>query len=138
MIGDGSLTVRARGPRSADSAWERYADLDRWTDWAPQIRGVDTDGRRRLEPGLRGRVRGPAGIGCPVRRRRRERGRADVGMDGAPRSGAVAVHHEIHPQGPGDESGSVTVLRLHGPLPVLVGYAPVARFALHRLVSGSD
>ncbi len=32
-------------------------------------------------------------------------------------------------------AGSATWLRVHGPLPVIMGYAPVARIALGRLVS---
>jgi hypothetical protein len=36
----------------------------------------------------------------------------------------------------GHLTGSSTWLRLHGPLPVLLAYAPVARSALARLVEG--
>lgn len=138
MIGDASITVTARGSRPAASAWERYADLDQWARWAPQIRGVDTDGPRRLTPGLTGRVRGPVGVGVNF---------VVDAVDEPARTWAWTVtlgplrlrlHHEVHAQGPQDGAGSVTLLRLHGPLPVLLGYAPVTRFALHRLVSGTD
>ena len=32
------------------------------------------------------------------------------------------------------EAGTLTWLRLTGPLPLVMAYAPVARLALHRLV----
>jgi hypothetical protein len=35
----------------------------------------------------------------------------------------------------GRHGGSETWLRLHGPMPVLLGYAPLAKFALNRLVN---
>ena len=34
-----------------------------------------------------------------------------------------------------DAAGSRTWLRVRGPLPLVLPYAPVARFALHRLVA---
>ena len=54
-------TISATGTIAPDEAWERYADLDRWATWAPQIRGVDAPSRR-LRPGLRGVVRGLGGV----------------------------------------------------------------------------
>jgi hypothetical protein len=42
----------------------------------------------------------------------------------------LSFDHGVEAQG----AGSGTWLTMHGPLPILVLYAPFARFALHRLV----
>src|SRR4051794_41500644 len=62
----GALTLQARGPLPVDVVWERYADPQRWPQWAPQIRRVDAVGR--LRPGLDGRVHSyvPPGIAFRV------------------------------------------------------------------------
>jgi len=61
---DVQTTLRATGPLPADAPWESYADLDRWSHWAPQISGVSVAGGHpsRLHEGLRGTVRA-AGLG---------------------------------------------------------------------------
>ncbi len=128
------LNLRARGPADTDLAWERYADPQLWSTWAPQIQRVETD-MQRLRPGGRGVVRAGVlphptlGIRFSV-----------LAVDEDARSWVwkvalgpvrLLLEHGVEPDG----NGTVTTLRLRGPLPVLLAYAPVARFALGRLVA---
>lgn len=129
-----TLTLRARGSAPVDLAWERYADPALWSTWAPQIQRVQTP-MTRLVAGGTGTVR--AGLlSTPT---------VPVPFE------VLAVDEETHTwewqvhlgpirlrleHGVGQEArGSATWLRVHGPLPVVAAYAPVARFALGRLVA---
>ncbi len=53
--------VQVTGAARPVVAWERYADLDAWATWAPQIRGVEADGPR-LATGRTGTVVALAGV----------------------------------------------------------------------------
>ena len=55
------VTLSAAGRRSPDDAWERYADISRWREWAPQITRVEAS-EDRLAYGVTGRVHGPLGV----------------------------------------------------------------------------
>ncbi|WP_122615309.1 SRPBCC family protein [Streptomyces sp. Tu 4128] len=124
-----SLTIHAEGPIDADTAWQRYARLDAWASWAPQIRRVHAD-RRLLVPGLTGQVESVAGIRVPFRVeavddvRRTWSWRVRVGPVG------IRLHHRVHAR----EGGCRTDLTMNGPGLVPAAYAPLARFALRRLV----
>ena len=98
-------TLRATGPLPADQAWERYADLDRWPRWAPQISGVAVSGPgpRRLRPGLEGTVRAAGFVHVPFE--------------------VLAVDEQAR-----------TWLRTTGPALVVLPYSPVAFIALHALL----
>lgn len=122
-------TLSATGPVAPDVAWERYADLDRWPHWAPQISGVDAP-VRRLEPGLRGTVRaaGVVHVGFEV---------VDVDEDARTwswhvRLGPVRMHLEHGIEAAG--GGARTWLRTTGPAVVVIAYAPLALIALHSLL----
>jgi hypothetical protein len=123
-----SLTVRAHGPASASDVWEAYADPQRWPEWAPHIRRVEAVGR--LRPGLAGRVWSivPAPVAFEVTdvdaKRRRWSWLALIGPL------RMRFDHGVDSR----DAGSGTWLTMHGPLPLLAIYAPVARLALHRLV----
>ena len=128
------LTLRAHGPASVATAWERYADPALWSTWAPQIQAVDTH-MERLTPGGSGAVR--AGVtprptlGIPFtvldvdEAARQWSWRARIGPVTLRLEHGVTPHHR----------GASTWLRVHGPLPVVLGYAPVAWLALCRLVA---
>ncbi|GIG28620.1 SRPBCC family protein [Cellulomonas marina] len=145
----GRLTLGARGPVPADVAWGRYDDPGLWAGWAPHIRRVEAP--PRLAAGAGGRVHGPLGVRVRFvvtavdRPRRRWAWRVhagplvlrlehgvDAGMD-------VGVHAGVHGAGAGTGAttgaGSRTWLVLHGPLPVLLAYAPLAWWSLRRLVT---
>lgn len=127
------LTLRARGEAPAALAWERYADPGLWPTWAPQIQGVETT-MHRLTPGSTGTVRvgllSRPTLGLPF---------TVLSVDEPARQwswqvrlGPVTLHLE---HGVTDRpGGSATWLRVRGPLPILLAYAPVARFALSGLV----
>ncbi len=123
-----SLTVRAQGPAGAPDVWEAYADPQRWVQWAPQIRRVVAIGR--LRPGLTGEVWSilPVPVAFQVlevdAKRRRWSWRAALGPL------RLRLDHGVDAR----DIGCATWLTMHGPLPVLVLYAPIARLALHRLV----
>jgi hypothetical protein len=129
-----SLRLHAHGTAPADTAWERYADPALWPTWAPQIQRVDT-AMQRLVPGGSGTVRAgllphpTLGIAFRV-----------LTVDEAARewsweAGLGPVHLRLEHGVTERADGSGTWLRVHGPLPVVVAYAPVARFALGRLVA---
>ena len=129
-----TISLHAHGVAPVALAWERYADPALWPTWAPQIQRVDTSLQRLAEGGT-GTVR--AGLlhrptlGIPFR---------VLAVDESAREWAweawigpirLRIEHGVcaHP------AGSATWLRVHGPLPVILVYAPVARIALGRLVA---
>jgi hypothetical protein len=129
-----TLSLQAHGVAPVTLAWERYADPALWSTWSPQIQRVDTE-MRRLEAGATGTVRAgllarpTLGIAFRV-----------LAVDEAAREWAweawlgpvrMRLEHGVTAH----LTGSSTWLRVHGPLPVIAGYAPVARIALGRLVA---
>ena len=123
-----TLTLRATGDAAVGEVWDRYRRLDRWTEWAPQIREVRAD-TKILAEGIRGDVVGPLGatvhfLVLAVDEHRREwewrvwRGPV-----------RVTLHHTVS-QLP---TGSATSLRIRAFAPVVLGYAPIAQWALNRL-----
>lgn len=141
------LVLRARGPAPAEAAWERYADLRAWPAWSPQIAGVDVEGPLRLRAGLRGAVLGPRLLGRPLL----VAAFVVEEVDAAARRWSWAVEPRrvllpvpravgrwarlrlVHAV-TGTEQGSATALELHGPAPVVLGYAGPAWVALRNLV----
>ena len=123
------VTLSATGPVPAAEAWRRYARLELWPTWSPQLRRTEPGGV--LTPGLTGRVYGPLGV------------HADFTVDRVDvparcwawtvRRGPLTVRltHGVR----STTAGSRTWLLLDGPAPVVLGYAPLARYALHRLVT---
>lgn len=127
--------LRVRGRADADTAWRRYADLDEWSRWSPQIRRVDVTGGggRRLSTGLRGRVVPLLGPAVPFE---------VLDVDEAARVWSWVVRlgpfrlrldHAVESVEPRAD-GCATSLCLAGPRVVVLGYAPLARLALGRLV----
>ncbi|NEK60702.1 SRPBCC family protein [Geodermatophilus sabuli] len=125
-----TVTLHASGPEVPGEVWERYASPARWSQWAPQITGVDVP-VDRLAAGVRGRVRGPAGLAVPFV--------VDTVDEQARRwswtveAGPVRLHL-LHWVADGPDGGSTTGLRISGPAPVVLAYAPLARLAIGRLV----
>ena len=123
-----SVTLRATGPASATDVWEAYADPSRWSEWSPHIRRVEAIGR--LRPGLAGRVWSfmPPPVSFDVTsvdaKARKWSWRAGLGPVW------LSFDHGVTAR----RSGSATWLTMHGPLPLLLLYAPVAQVALFRLV----
>lgn len=123
------LTLRAHGRADIEVAWERYVDFALWSTWSPQISSVAADASR-IAPGVTGRVHGPLGV------------HVDFVIDAVDelarmwawtvRLGPIrlVLEHGVAARG----AGCSTWLRVRGPAPVVVGYAPLARLALGRLV----
>ena len=125
-----TLTLHATGPVGPGEVWERYAVPARWPEWAPQIAGVEVP-VARLAAGVRGRVRAPLGVVLPF---------VVETVDEAARQWSWTVSagpvrlHLVHWVAEGPDSGSTTGLRISGPAPLVVGYAPLAHLAIGRLV----
>jgi hypothetical protein len=125
-----TLTLHATGPVGPDEVWERYAVPARWSQWAPQITGVELP-VARLAAGVRGRVRAPLGVTLPFI--------VDT-VDEAARRWSWTVSlgpvrlRLLHWVTEGPDGGSTTGLRVSGPAPLVVGYAPLAQLAIGRLV----
>ncbi|MFF8868439.1 SRPBCC family protein [Streptomyces sp. NPDC015139] len=121
--------LSAQGAADPDTVWQRYAGVDQWASWSPQIKAVHCVGRR-LSPGMSGTVESVAGIRAAFvveavdHDRRAWTWRVRLGRI------QIRLHHEVRPQG----RGSTTSLTMYGPQLVLLAYAPLARLALHRLV----
>jgi hypothetical protein len=125
-----SVTVRASGPATADEVWNRYRDTRRWSEWAPQIRSVQTSGGHLITPGLTGSVRPLAG---PAVRFEIEQ----VDPSGRTWSWRVwvgPIRLRLDHGVTAHDGATSTWLDVRGPLPVIAGYAPVAYLALRRLV----
>ena len=122
--------VQVTGPARAVVVWERYAELDAWPTWAPQIRGVDADGAR-LAVGRTGVVRAVGGVRVRFvvtavdEHARRWSWIARVGPL------TLALHHDVTATPSGTRAGLV----LEGPAPLVTAYAPLTRLALARLVA---
>jgi hypothetical protein len=125
-----TLTLHATGPVGAAEAWERYAVPARWPEWSPQITGVDIP-VDRLVAGAAGRVRGPLGLAVPFRVEE---------VDEAARRWLWQLHagplrlRLLHWVQPAPDGGATTGLRITGPAPAVIGYAPGALLAIRRLV----
>jgi hypothetical protein len=128
-----ALRVQAHGVAPVTLAWERYADPSRWSDWAPQIQGVETE-MVRLVAGGTGTVR--AGLlpwptlGVPFRVLEVD----EVAMQWSWEVRIGPLRLRLEHGVTSHLTGSSTWLRVHGPLPLVLAYAPLARVALGRLL----
>ena len=127
-----TVTLHARGGASPDVAWERYAVLAHWPRWSPQITSVQADGDR-LRTGLTGVVRGPLGVAVPFTVTEVDEAAMTWAWTAHLGPVRLRLHHGVEPD-PRRPGGSLTRLRVSGPLPVVLGYAPPARWAIGRLV----
>ncbi len=127
---DGSLRLSATGPLAPEHAWARYTEPRRWSVWSPQIREVDYP-LAVVEPGTHGRVRGVGGVVAVFTVD--EVDHATRTWSWSVRSGPLRVRldHGVEEAA----GGSTAWAEVHALWPVVVGYAPVARWALGRLVT---
>ncbi|WP_377639600.1 SRPBCC family protein [Oryzobacter terrae] len=130
------LRVAATGPRPPEEVWDRYTRPAAWPTWAPHLREVDHP-HETVRPGTTGRVTGVGGlvavfhVDAVDEEARRWTWRA--------RSGPVrlAFEHGVDAATPesGHPGGSTAWILARGPGPLVLGYAPLARWALGRLVA---
>lgn len=129
-----TLNLQAHGVAPVTKAWERYADPTLWSTWSPQIQRVETT-MDRLVAGGTGTVR--AGllawptIGVPFEVLEVD----EPAMEWTWRARLGPVSLRLEHGVTAHLRGSTTWLRVHGPRAVILGYAPVARLALGRLVA---
>jgi hypothetical protein len=121
--------LEARGRAPVDEAWRRYAEIQLWPTWAPQISRVQASSEH-LALGVRGTVYVLGLLPFPftITSCRPE----DRTWSWLVRIGPVelALTHAVEHDG----TGSCTTLDIEGPALVVFAYAPVARIALDRLV----
>ncbi len=123
------ISVTGRAP--AALVWTRYTRPQLWSSWSPQISGVDC-ADEVIGAGTTGVVH--AVLGVRVRFEVTE-------VDDLAMRWAWTVHLPLrlrlrlrHWVDPAPGGGSRTGLLITGPAPVVLGYLPVARLALTRLV----
>lgn len=119
------------GPAAPDLVWDRYIHPERWAEWSPQIRGIDS-ADSPVRTGSRGRVHGACGLGIDfdvldVDHEKRCWEWRVVLLGGI----RLTLGHAVEEWG----SGTRTTLDISGPAPIVLGYAPVAYLALTRLVT---
>lgn len=129
----GALRLSASGSLPVDGVWDRYTQPVWWPQWAPHMREVDYP-HPVVTAATTGRVTAVGGV------------RANFRIDAVDeashtwawsvRSGPLRVsfEHGVDDAPPGSRWGSVAWLVMHGPWPVILCYAPLARHSLGRLV----
>lgn len=129
----GALRLAASGPLPIEDVWERYTQPEWWPQWAPHMRNVEYR-HAIVTPGTTGRVEGVGGVV------------AHFYIDAVDtvahtwawsvRSGPIRVcfEHGVDVAPRTSRRQSVAWLVMHGLWPVVLGYAPIARYSLRRLV----
>lgn len=123
------MTVAATGPAAPEDVWDRYRYPARWPEWAPQIRSVDYPDQQ-ISSGVRGTVRGPLGFGVEFE---------ILDVDEVQRTWSwrvivVGITLTLQHAVGADKRGTRTELSIDGSAPIVLGYIPIARIALGRLV----
>lgn len=136
-----TMHVGATGTASVPEVWDRYVTPRRWPQWSPQIRRVEgVEPSRPVRADTTGRVVGPMGVPVafrvtavdPAARRwtwRVRLGGLDLTLDHG------VDHHSTAADG---SARTRAWVRITGPAPMVLAYAPLARVALSRLVRGPD
>ena len=125
--------VEVTGRATPEVAWERYADLDAWPTWAPQIRLAEAPGRR-LAVGLTGTVRVVGGLAVPFVVTAVDPGRRTWSWIARLGPVALTLHHDLTPVEGTADGGTRAGLTLEGPALVVTVYAPLTRAPLALLV----
>lgn len=126
------LTVRAKGSASPDVVWARYTEPEQWPTWAPHMKRAEYP-YSRVTPGTFGRVYAYGGFSLLF---------SIDAVDEAERtwdwsvyvgSQRIELKHGVVSRGSRTQTWASVGLAL----PLALGYAPVAKLALHRLVGAS-
>jgi len=132
----GSLPLSATGSAHPDEVWSLYTRPALWPTWSPYLREVDYPDAV-VRPGTTGRVTGVGGVVAVFRIDAVDHEARSWSW--SVRSGPlrVSLDHGVVPAGPGSGhvGGSRAWLVTRALWPVAVGYAPLARLSLGRLVS---
>jgi hypothetical protein len=132
----GSLRIAATGPLDPQTAWEHYTQPRWWPVWSPHLREVDYPDAV-VRPGTSGRVTGVGGVVAHFRIDAVDHSARTWSW--SVRSGPLRLSFDhgvdVVPPGTGPAGGCTAWLVTHALWPVTIGYAPLARLALHRLVA---
>ncbi|MTD45299.1 SRPBCC family protein [Conexibacter sp. W3-3-2] len=122
------LRYQADTAADAATAWALLARPDRWSDWAPHVRGAWGLGEPEVREGARGAARLLGVVPVPARITAVEAGRSwtwDVG--------GILMDHVVEPL----ERGAVVAVQLRAPAPVEAllarTYGPVVALLVRRL-----
>jgi hypothetical protein len=133
------VTLRARGGADPALVWERYARLELWPTWSPQVRRVEPDDAR-LSAGLEGLVHGPAGLAARFAVTAADEDAWTWSWQVRPGLSSLVtvpitltLDHVVRAR-PGGSETSLTIAGSPLAAPLVAGYAPVARLALQRLL----
>ncbi len=125
--------VAASGPAAPDVVWDRYIHPGRWHEWSPQILAVDYPDDT-LHAGGSGTVHGPCRIAVNFEVLAIDREKRcwtwRVSLAGITLEMAHGVQAVIETR----PAATRTTLDITGPAPIVLGYLPIARIALGRLV----
>ncbi|MEP6560900.1 MAG: SRPBCC family protein [Nakamurella sp.] len=129
------MTVGATGRADLDEVWDRYIHPERWSQWSPQISSVECSDAT-IQAGSTGTVHGPCGLGVDFEilqvdhHEHRWSWRVKVAFV------TMELVHGVQSVtvGSGETPATETTLDITGPAPIVIGYAPIARIALGRLV----
>ncbi|EFQ82577.1 hypothetical protein HMPREF0063_11786 [Aeromicrobium marinum DSM 15272] len=117
-------TCTASSVAPAETLWALVARPDRWSTWAPHVRGAWGLGSPEVEAGRRGAVRLLGVLPVPARIDAVEPGRSWAWI-----VGPVHLVHAVEPA-PG---GCVVSMTLDAPAPVEAAYGPVVALFTRRL-----
>lgn len=135
-MASGSLRLSATGALDPEAVWERYTQPVWWPAWAPHLREVDYPDAV-VRPGTTGRVTGVGGLVAVFRVDAvdHEARRWTWSVRSGPLRLSFDHGVDAAEPGSGHPNGSTAWLVTRALWPVAVGYAPVARIALGRLVT---
>jgi hypothetical protein len=125
------ITLRADGPAALDLVWRRWTTPELWTQWAPQIRRVESSAPQ-LEVGVTGTVYGVV-PNLGARWEVVEYCGEEFRWAWDAFAGPVRMHLEARSEAR-IGGGTSTTLVADGPAAAVITYAPVARIDLEGLL----
>jgi hypothetical protein len=117
-------TFEARCEAPPERVWDLLARPDRWSEWAPHVRGARGLGSPEVEAGARGAAILLGVVPVPARVTAKEPGRSWTW-----RVGPVELEHRVEPLG----TGSTVAIELRAPLPIRVAYGPLVSLLVRNL-----
>lgn len=128
------LTYEAHARADPATAWALVARPDRWSAWAPHLRGARGLGHPEVRKGARGAARLLGAIPVPA-----HVAAVDAGRSWTWQVGPVRLHHRVRPRADGT---CVVSVDLAAPLPLetalAVTYGPVVELLVRNLARTAE